>query len=285
MKVLKIVSLLAAALILLGCQVNRVVVTSPGHNHAPAFGYYYKRHPHEHRWDSELEAHVVIDNPDIYYTENYYYRWSPRHSHWERAHEPRGQWVVIQETIVPPRLVKRRAKIKKRPVPQSEVKQGRTIKHRTVITPPERNYYARYPHKHRFDQKLGLYLFLESPGTYYNNGYYYRWSVQFDSWERSREPRANWRRVHDREIPVKLVQKRNPRSRLVNERSPREKQIIHQRGNRQMEQRIIQQQKREDRQERKQAINDKKLGRKEARQEECGERGESRRKFARCDDL
>lgn len=69
-------------------------------------------------------------------------------------------------------------------------------------------YYKRYPHHHRYDDNLGLYIYLESPDTYYSNNYYYRWSITLGHWERAHEPRGKWRRAYEHQIPSKLYKKR-----------------------------------------------------------------------------
>lgn len=216
MRLMKIVMMLVAAVTLFGCQVDRIVVKPSGHLYAPAPAYgYYKRYPHRHRYDDELGLYIFLDSPDTYYHDNFYYRWSITLGHWERAHEPRGTWRRAYEYQVPPKLVKRRLKLNKRPIRRTA-----PAKHA-----PAYGYYKKYPHRHRYDDALGVYIFLESPYTYYQNDHYIRWSVKLNRWERAREPYGNWRQVHEREVPPRLVKERvktikrnNGRGRTVTEK-------------------------------------------------------------------
>ncbi|MCW8887698.1 MAG: hypothetical protein OQK25_01400, partial [Gammaproteobacteria bacterium] len=206
MRVVKSLMLAAAVATILGCQVTRVAVQSPGYIHTPAPHSYYKRYPHHHRYDSDLGLYIYLESPDTYYHNNYYYRWSVRYNYWERSHQPKGSWRRINEGLVPPKLIKRR------------------LKNRTYRTTPARHapaygYYKSHPHLHRWDDDLGLYIFIESPDTYYNNDHYIRWSVRFNRWERADEPRGGWRQIHEREVPAKLLKKRhNARSHQLNKK-------------------------------------------------------------------
>lgn len=194
--------MLAAATTLLGCQVSRVVIKPSGYIHGPAPAYgYYKRYPHRHRYDDQLGLYIFLESPDIYYydNDNYYYRWSIQFKRWERAHEPRGDWRKIHKSKVPPKLVKRR------------LKRNNRLNRRTAPAKhaPAYGYYKRYPHRHRYDDALGLYIFLESPYTYYQDDHYIRWSVKLNRWERAREPYGNWRQLDERMVPPKLLKQRS----------------------------------------------------------------------------
>lgn len=198
MRVIKIAMLVAAAVTLFGCQVTSMTVKSPGHTSSPGVIGYYKRYPHHHRYDDNLGLYIYLESPDTYYSNNYYYRWSITLGHWERAHEPRGKWRRAYEHQIPSKLykkrLKRKKKFKKRAKPASHA--------------PSYGYYKKYPHRHRYDNDLGVYIFLESPYTYYNNDHYIRWSVKLNRWERATEPYGNWRQVHERNVPPRLIKRR-----------------------------------------------------------------------------
>jgi len=196
MRLVKIMMMLAATTVLFGCQVNRVVIKPTGHLYAPAPAYgYYKRYPHRHRYDDELGLYIFLDSPDTYYHDNFYYRWSITLGNWERAREPRGTWRRAYEHQVPPKLFKKRLKRNKKFNKRSK-------------RAPAYGYYKKYPHRHRYDNDLGLYVFLESPYTYYNNDHYIRWSVKLNRWERATEPYGNWRQVRERDVPPRLIKER-----------------------------------------------------------------------------
>jgi hypothetical protein len=217
MHVVKIVIVAVAAATLAGCQVTHLAVQSPGHLHAPTPVHgYYKRYPHHHRYDDELGLYIYLESPDTYYYNNYYFRWSVHLNHWERAHEPRATWHRVNEGLVPPKLVKKRAQ--------------HNIRHTPAPHAPANGYYSRHPRQHRWDDGLGLFIFLESPDTYYDNHNYFRWSLRHNNWERAVEPRGEWRQVHEREVPAKLLKKRPlSNNRQIEQRDERTKKIIRER--------------------------------------------------------
>lgn len=269
MRVTKILLVATAVATIVGCQVTHVAVKSPGLMHSPPPTYgYYKRYPHHHRYDSDLGLYIYLQSPDTYYHNNYYYRWSVRFNYWERTHEPKGSWRRVNAGLVPTKLVKRRAKHKiHRPAP--------------ATIAPAYGYYSSHQHLHRWDNELGLYIFIESPNTYYNKKHYIRWSDRFNRWERADEPRGGWRQLHERDVPSKLLKKRlKKKSRQLDKREKRlDREKQERRSDRREEyKREIE---KEHRSEGREVIKDKKeskKGRKTKKREyleECEERGNS----------
>ncbi|MDH3354418.1 MAG: hypothetical protein OEL79_04305 [Chromatiales bacterium] len=214
MRALKIILLVTATATLFGCQVTRMTIKSPGYIHTPGPAYgYYKKHPRQHRWDDDLGLYIFLESPDTYYDNNYYFRWSIELNDWERADEPNGRWHRIEERRVPSKLIKKRHH-----------------KHGPAKHAPAYGYYKKHTRQHRWDDNLGLYIFLESPDTYYDNNYYFRWSTRLNNWERADEPRGNWQQIRERDVPSRLIKRRpkvnhrqmNQRDDRNNRRDPRQ---------------------------------------------------------------
>ncbi|MCW8825640.1 MAG: hypothetical protein OQK78_04370, partial [Gammaproteobacteria bacterium] len=211
-----------------------------------------------HRYDSDLGLYIYLESPNTYYHSNYYYRWSARYNYWERSHDPKGSWRRVNEGVVPPKLIKRRLK-------------NRTYRTTPAHHAPAYGYYKSHPHLHRWDNDLGLHIFIESPDTYYNNDHYIRWSVRLNRWERADEPRGGWRQIHEREVPPKLLKKRlKARSHQLNKK---ERKIDRKIRQYEVEKEI----KKERRSERREIIKD----RKELKKEHKSDRRDD---FVECDD-
>ena len=71
-----------------------------------------------------------------------------------------------------------------------------------------------YRHKHqqgvelRFDSGLGVYVVIEIPDMYFNDGLYIRWSDRGGYWAVSPHYRGPWRIAAPNEIPKKLDQRK-----------------------------------------------------------------------------
>lgn len=73
--------------------------------HAPAHGYRTKYHNHDLIYDAPLGVYVVVDLPDIYFSNNYYYRHS--HEGWFYSHYVDRDWDRYDESKLPPGLAKK----------------------------------------------------------------------------------------------------------------------------------------------------------------------------------
>ena len=106
-----------------------------------------------------------------------------------------------------------------------------TIKSSAHTYTPAHSYYERHPNLHRYDSELGLYIFLESPNTYYSNNYYYRWFTKLKRWERAKEPYGSWRKIHERKVPSRLVKEQSKINRRpVNQRDQRPNRVSNRRA-------------------------------------------------------
>lgn len=78
---------------------------------APAHGY---RYHHEDGvdliFDSGLGLYVVVDFPNIYFSNDYFYRWN--NDTWQRSASFNGPWVIINSNQLPPGLQKNKGKSK-----------------------------------------------------------------------------------------------------------------------------------------------------------------------------
>lgn len=75
--------------------------------HAPAHGYRHKQHDRSGtqvslRFDTALGVYVVLGQPDHYWSNDRYFRWSG--VHWEVSTELAHGWSIVVNSAVPPRL-------------------------------------------------------------------------------------------------------------------------------------------------------------------------------------
>ena len=57
-------------------------------------------------WDGKMQVYVLDDQPDTFYRQRTYYRWS---NGWSRAISPNGPWEETDVQGVPPGLSKQYA--------------------------------------------------------------------------------------------------------------------------------------------------------------------------------
>ena len=75
--------------------------------HAPAHGYRHKHHDRSGsqvslRFDTDLGVYVVLGQPDHYWSNDRYFRWSG--AHWEVSTGLAHGWSIVVNGAVPPRL-------------------------------------------------------------------------------------------------------------------------------------------------------------------------------------
>jgi len=80
--------------------------------HAPAHGYRHKQHDRSGsqlslRFDTDLGVYVVLGQPDHYWSNDRYFRWSG--AHWEVSTELGHGWSIVVNGAVPPRLAAKHA--------------------------------------------------------------------------------------------------------------------------------------------------------------------------------
>lgn len=74
--------------------------------HAPAHGLRKKHHDHELRFDSGLGVYVLVDLPDLYFWDDFYWRF--RDGVWLHARLSNGPWIIVHDhPRIPPRLAKK----------------------------------------------------------------------------------------------------------------------------------------------------------------------------------
>jgi hypothetical protein len=76
---------------------------------APAHGYRYKHQDGVYLiFDSGLGLYVVADFPNIYFSNDYFYKWN--NDKWQRSTSFNGPWDIINSKQLPPRLQKNKGK-------------------------------------------------------------------------------------------------------------------------------------------------------------------------------
>ena len=86
--------------------------------HAPAHGYRHKQHDRSGaqvtlRFDTDLGVYVVLGQPDHYWSNDRFFRWSG--VHWEVSTELAHGWSIVVNSAVPPRLTAKHAHRKSHP--------------------------------------------------------------------------------------------------------------------------------------------------------------------------
>lgn len=72
--------------------------------HAPAHGYRAKYHEHDLVYDSRLGVYVVVDLPDVFYHDGYFYRY--RDDDWYYSRDLDRDWKQSGKKNLPPGLAK-----------------------------------------------------------------------------------------------------------------------------------------------------------------------------------